>query len=256
MRRLDGAEPFSFSADAWLSDTLGKPVFKLAEGGEEPSQAQLEAQMEQLAAGRAAFFYAKVPTRQVGKATTLVRSGFAVVDTAITFAWRGSARDRPAAVTVTPAQPDQHGAVASIAGSAFRWSRFHLDPRISDEAANLVKRRWIENYLSGKRGAALYVAQADGAVAGFLAVLESQSHDRSAAIIDLIAVAPGLQGRGIGGALVDAFVAEWRGKVDELRVGTQAANIQSLRFYENAGFRIAETSFVLHAHTDEGRDAS
>jgi hypothetical protein len=31
-------------------------------------------------------------------------------------------------------------------------------------------------------------------------------------------------------------------------VGTQAANIPSLRLYESFGFRVCETAYVLHAH--------
>ena len=33
-----------------------------------------------------------------------------------------------------------------------------------------------------------------------------------------------------------------------LRVGTQVANVPSLRLYENCGFRVAESAYVLHGH--------
>ena len=33
-----------------------------------------------------------------------------------------------------------------------------------------------------------------------------------------------------------------------VRVGTQIANIPSLRLYESLGFRIADTHYVLHYH--------
>jgi hypothetical protein len=33
-----------------------------------------------------------------------------------------------------------------------------------------------------------------------------------------------------------------------MRVGTQIANIPSLRLYERLGFTMAESAYVLHAH--------
>jgi dTDP-4-amino-4,6-dideoxy-D-galactose acyltransferase len=252
MSEVTDAAASRFSSDAWLAETLALPVYKVAAVGAQTGDA-LRGELERLAAGGNAFFYAKVPTADVPASLALQHGGFGVVDTAVTFAWREQALGAPGSFDVSAVRPDQGEAVAAIAETCFVWSRFHLDPKIPRAAANRVKRCWIENYISGKRGAALYVATTGGAVAGFLAVIEAASEGRTVAAIDLIGVSAEHQHHGVGSALVHAFVRDWRERVSELRVGTQAANIRSLRFYERNGFRIAESSYVLHAHVRDGR---
>lgn len=245
---MSAAPPFS--SDLWLAETLGQPVYRLSASLEE---SRLRAEMDRLANGRSAFFYAKIPTADVAASLTLQRTGFSVVDTAITFRWCEGHRPAQSGVEVAPVSSAQGEAVAAIAATSFVWSRFHLDPKIPASAANLVKRRWIENYVTGKRGSGLYAATVKGEVAGFLAVLEADANHRKVAVIDLIGVSGAHQQHGVGTALVQAFVRDWRTRVSELRVGTQAANIRSLRFYESNGFRISDTSFVLHAHVRNGQ---
>lgn len=247
----DLSETKLFTADAWLSETMARPVFKW--NGMTPVSAEpLAAAMRQLAAGGDAFFFARTPTTPVETTRILNAAGFALIDTSITFAWTDERPWPATAVSVTAARADQHAAIADIAERSFKWSRFHLDPRVGLPLANFVKRRWIENYCLGRRGAALYAAEVGGTVAGFLAVVESAAGGQPAATIDLVAVSPEFQGQRVGAALVRSFVSDWRGRASQLRVGTQAANIASMRFYEGLGFRAAESNYVLHAHFRQG----
>lgn len=241
-----------FQKDVWLSDVLRQPVFRLAaQVGPEIEPCGVAAVVRELGGSGDAFFFAKLATSSVSACATLTNAGFYVVDTAITLAWKGGGTIDSADVEVGPMRPAQGDAVLDIAAKAFRWSRFHLDPRISTELANRIKREWMANYVSGARGSAVYTAEAGGRIAGFLAVIES-SHGAKAAVIDLLAVAPEFQGRGVGVALVRKFIEDWKDRASELKVGTQAANIRSLRLYENCGFRTAESAFVLHGHYREG----
>lgn len=208
--------------------------------------------MLQLAGGGDAFFFSRLPTAAVQGCVALTNAGFAVIDTGVTLAWAGSEEPARARVQVQVAGPEQHERILGIAATGFRWSRFHLDPRISTQLANRIKRRWIESYVQGKRGSLLYVAVIDGAPVGFLAVIEATVENRPAAIIDLLGVDPDHEGRGVGSALVHTFVSAWQSPGRELRVSTQAANIRSLGFYERQGFRIVETSYALHAHLRRG----
>ncbi len=237
-----------FAADTWLAETLARPVFKWTGCTEGVAEGRLAAEMVELANGGDAFFFARMPTTDVSQCAAFSRAGFSVVDTGITFAWAGEVEAPQSDISVGVVRPEQHAAVTEIAGRCFRWSRFHLDPRIPVGLANLVKRRWIESYCRGHRGTVLYVGSVDDRVAGFLAVLESSMENRPYAAIDLIGVSPEYQGRGVGTALVRRFVEDWRERAKELRVGTQAANVQSLRFYERNGFRAVGSSYVLHAH--------
>lgn len=249
MSMASGAAASPFASDPWLAETLGQPVYRLTSSA---GDARLYAEMCRLAEGDKAFFYAKIPTADVAASVALQSMGFAVVDTTITFTWREGGSVVQRGVEVAPVNSAQGETVAGIAETSFVWSRFHLDPKIAPAAANLVKRRWIENYVAGKRGSGLYAAKVNGEIAGFLAVLEATTNGRNVAVIDLIGVSSKHQQRGVGTALVQAFVRDWRTRASELRVGTQAANIRSLRFYESNGFRVADTGYVLHAHMRNG----
>lgn len=244
-----------FCPDVWLSQTVGHPCYRFVNNEAEDMDAgDLVAGMAGLSRGQRAFFYAKLDACRVATVTRLERSGFAVVDTNVTLAWGGS--PSPAVggrdISVTVAEPRLFGELQDIAAGCFRYSRFHLDPLFSNATADLLKRKWIENYCLGVRGSALYAATIDGTPAGFLAVLETEDRGRNAAI-DLVGVAPDFQGRGVGKALVAHFLEQWKSRADRLLVGTQVANVRSLAFYEQQGFRTAGSAYVLHAHFRDGK---
>src|SRR5205085_7742685 len=204
-----------------------------------------------------AFFYAKIPNRDVSAMTIATRAGFFVVDVNVTFNWDKAANGvfgnslGGNKMTIETASRDDTLAIEEIAGNCFTLSRFHLDPAIGLDRANEVKRQWARNACVG-RASIVYVARQQGHVTGFLAVLENKSSEREDAIIDLVGVDAAHQGRGVGRALSGMFVEQWQGRADRLRVGTQISNIPAMRLYESIGFRVAETSYVLHAHVKNG----
>jgi dTDP-4-amino-4,6-dideoxy-D-galactose acyltransferase len=217
--------------DDWLSDVLGIPSFSVDGGESEPAPA--------------GFYYAKVDVGDVSSVEKLTGRGFRVVDVNVVLT---RDPDRPAlepSLNVVAAEPEHADKVLEIAGNCFRFSRFHLDPRIGVDAANRVKREWARSHVEGRRGVGLLVALLDGEVAGFLAVLDAPP----ARVIDLIGVAPRAQGQGVGKALVAAFVELHGPGAGELRVGTQIANVPSLRLYAKTGFVATSSAYVLHLHT-------
>jgi GNAT superfamily N-acetyltransferase len=251
-------------ADAWLSEVMNRPVFRVDGSGD---TADLAAHT---GAHRGGFYFAKVATDSVEDVAQLARLGFSVVDTNVTFELtdnetqyvvdavalpRTSTRDmrKPVDAPRAPAaggdeldigevKPAETDAVLDIAGSAFRYSRFHLDPRIDNALAHTIKREWIRNYVLGKRGAGLLVARERGRPIGFLAHLVT----KGTAVIDLIAVATDAHGRGAGSALTAAFAGLYTGMPRV--VGTQIANVPSIRLYTRLGFALARSQYVLHAH--------
>lgn len=255
---MQKGEPHAASGlqdDAWLSAVCGYPCFRAAGDLARNPASAIAGALAALNGNGRAFAYAKLSTREVAACTRLVRSGFAVVDTAITLEWQRAA-DLPewdaGQTSVSCAGPGDAEAVGSIAATCFKVSRFHLDPLFPDSLAGKIKREWSINSCRGLRGAGVYVARIDGRIVGFLAVVLAGSEGAQTAVIDLIGVAPDHQGRGIGRGLVAAFIAEWSLLSKRLQVGTQAANIASLRFYEACGFRICQSNFVLHAHVQNG----
>lgn len=133
-------------------------------------------------------------------------------------------------------------AVGEIAASAFRFDRFHADPEISTDVADKIKKTWATNFFRGLRGERMIIATDGHRVVGFLQVI-----DRPAlSIIDLIAVAPGAQGRRFATAMIEDAIRS--GPRVAWRVGTQIANAASLRLYENLGFQVTSSQHVLHRH--------
>jgi ribosomal protein S18 acetylase RimI-like enzyme len=245
--------------DPWLAGILGHDVFRVAW---DPASADLSAAVEALRGvltgtrGHSAFYYAKVPCQAVDQVRVFACAGFFVVDVNLTFERPAdpdsSPQPRPG-IVVRDARPPDQAEILDVAGHCFRYSRFHLDPFFAREQADRIKREWVRNYLLGRRGERLLVAECDGIPVGFLAVLASEVKGRSCRVIDLIGVSASHQGRGVGRELVDHFRRFYAGKCDLLRVGTQVANIPSARLYERCGFHLAESAYVLHAHVQDGK---
>jgi len=79
-------------------------------------------------------------------------------------------------------------------------------------------------------------------------VIGGDDHGLRLKTIDLVAVAPSFQQKGVGRALVHFFLARYGSGCDRLQVGTQIANVASCRLYEASGMRIERAEYVLHMH--------
>jgi dTDP-4-amino-4,6-dideoxy-D-galactose acyltransferase len=234
-------------ADDWLSQALGMPAFAL--GLPVPAAPALAADFARLPGD--AFCFAKVPAEDRAALAALQTAGFRLIETQVTFERAADPAPAAPSVEVRGAELADRDAVLEIAGSCFRFSRFHQDPRIGVPTAHALKRAWMANCLDGKRGEEVLVALDQGRPVGFLAVLLA----KDAAVIDLIGVATQSQRSGIGASLVNAFSARWGARVPRLRVGTQAVNAASISLYERCGFRPVARTSVLHAHYRGGRPA-
>jgi GNAT superfamily N-acetyltransferase len=218
-------------ADEWLGAILGCPAFAVDGAAD--------------AVGlESAFLYAKVAADGPEDVAALEDVGFRVVDANVTLV-RDTEEQATVdvAIDVSPLRAGETDAVLDIAESCFRYSRFHLDPQLPSAVADRIKREWVASYVTGRRGVELLVARV-GVPIGFLAVLA----DGDARVIDLVGVAPDRQGAGAGAALVSAFVERHRRTAGTLRVGTQIANVPSLRLYSRFGFRVEQGRYVLHRH--------
>lgn len=254
--------------DVWLSEQLGRDAFRVVV---EPRVRTVEGEAKspvdpdvhflsscfpaRAAKDQPAFYYAKVSTQQVETVATLTTLGFQVVDVNITLSCAPQMITNPLCHTglvVREATTYDADAILAIAASCFRYSRFHLDPAVLMERANAIKRAWVQSYLDRCRGEQLLAAFVGDQAVGFLAVLETRVKGKLGRVIDLIGVDQLQQRCGVGKALVGAFLVDCTKRGVLAVVGTQAANVPSLRLYEAMGFRVCETTYVLHAHVGRG----
>jgi ribosomal protein S18 acetylase RimI-like enzyme len=226
--------------DPWLADILGTPAAHWSVADACP-RTPLPAAL--LAAP--AFITAKVPVaNQAAQHFFRRHGGFALVDIAVTFACpRDQLRGAAPTNTIRDAAPEDQAAVTELAARSFRHSRFHADPRIPTDLANRIKQAWAANFFRGRRGDRMVVAVVDNQVAGFLQLLV----DPPQLTIDLIAVGEAWQQRGIAGGMI-TYAARTTPDCTVLRVGTQLANIPSIRLYERLGFRLVAAQHVYHLH--------
>jgi len=242
--------------DNWLGSVLGRPTFKVVRSagteGSENDKTILPFLGSEPAAG---FYFAKIPTVDIAAVRQLCEFGFCVVDVSVTFERKPALREAGGSVAVRTVRSTDDNAIREIAETGFRYSRFHLDDRIPIVTANRLKREWMESYLQGKRGECLYVAELDDEPVAFLASLATEVQRQRCRVIDLIATHPNHRGKSAARSLVDRFIAD-SADYDLLRVGTQVANIPSIRLYESCGFRLTASEYVLHAHFGQATPTS
>ncbi|MEW6664760.1 MAG: GNAT family N-acetyltransferase [Thermodesulfobacteriota bacterium] len=190
------------------------------------------------------FAYSKVHVSDYLGARALADLKFRIVETNVTLEKPlGRKRGQTGSGEARLAVPGDREAVAGVAGRSFLYSRFHADPLIPAGMANEIKARWAENFFLGKRGDSMIVAGVGSRITGFLQLLHSERE----LVIDLIAVDPEFRKRGTARNMI-TFAANRLDGFDRMRVGTQVANIPSVRLYESLGFRVANATYVFHFH--------
>ena len=235
------------ASDPWLSDRFGYDVYRVT-----PVPGASAALVEHRASVPRAFYYVKIPVTATADVTSFSAVQFQVVETHVAF--RADPDDVESRSVSTGGRVtigefrDLHEDAAEIAAMCFRFSRFHLDPLVPDALAHAIKREWVRSYTRRERGDRLFIAARDGHAVGFLAALLADVRGEPCAVIDLMGVHPDAQGRGVGSLLIRAFAEAYRGTVTSLHVGTQAANIPSIRCYERMGFRMVSAAYTLHLH--------
>lgn len=180
----------------------------------------------------------RIPEAWHAERDALTAAGFRAIESLVTYERAGGAAP-PVPAAVRPARAADRDACMAIAARAFRSDRYHTDPAIDDGAADRLKARWVANAFAGRADGRL-VADEGGGPLGFALGIARDGW----ALLDLIAVAPEAQGRGLGAALLAGFIAHYADRAT--RAGTQAANRASCRMYERTGYQIVERAVTLH----------
>ena len=171
--------------------------------------------------------------------------GFRFVDVRLTFARRASRTGVPAprGGVVRPAREEDIPALQAIAQVSHHDSRFYFDGNFPEGRCDELYAVWIANACRG-RSEIVFVAEAEGQPVGYLALNRSDPDEGQ---IDLLAVHPTAQRRGLGRGLVTAAV-DWCAAhgLARLTVVTQGRNVRSQALYQRAGF--VTTGFQLWYH--------
>lgn len=232
--------PSRLTRDVWLGQRIGKQAWKL--DTDTLDSDLLASVLDEVGHGEA-FVYTKVATDQVSRVGMLEDYGFHVVDTSVTL-HRPTLSDLPSpSSAVRLAVGDDEQGVRQLAGRAFSQSRFHVDPLIPAGCADSLKSDWAGGFFSGERGDWMVVAGEVRSPVGFLQLLQRGD----CLVIDLVAVDEQARGRGLMGEML-GFAARSCEGIGQSEVGTQSANVRSLRAYERLGFRVLRTEYVLHWH--------
>jgi GNAT superfamily N-acetyltransferase len=240
--------PIALAPQPFEAEFVGGPVLRLSLGAPDavPAlRARLPALLDEARAEQVRLISCRLPVEWHEAGGVLTGAGFREIEHLHTFERSLSSSLPPGPDgRIAPTAPADHAACIEIGRNAFETDRFHADPLIPRAAADALKARWVRNDLNGRADAAL-VARDDGLVAGFNLLL--RQHDT--AVIDLIAVAAGHRGRGLGGALIAAALHHYAGRAARMRVGTQAANEASIALYRRFDFRPVKQEVTFHWHS-------
>jgi GNAT superfamily N-acetyltransferase len=225
--------------DAWLTSIMGKNVFNLNIGSIP------DLKISDLPRS-ASLVVAKIPVGDLRKYRVLQELKFLLIDTSIQLKKVIEERDTFASLKdITFASYSHEQQIAKIAGSSFKYDRFHSDPNIPNRIAKKIKSEWTRSFFRGSRGNWMVIAEVKGAVVGFLQILKVGNSEIA---IDLIAVKNSHRQNGLAEKMINFSIENCGMKGGNIFVGTQISNIPSLSLYEKMGFRINSAQHVFHLH--------
>lgn len=250
MTILNGISPFGKNShtipqlklDTWLSKILKKNVYSCDVNDALIQECDTISFLKQYE--KPLFVFSKVGSTRTRAMFFLERSGFYLVDANVQFKKDVlTHKETKMTCEVCFSSPEDENAVVNIAKHNFIYSRFHLDPFIAKEDADLIKMEWVRNFYLGYRGTSMIVARNRNSIMGFLQLIQNREN----LTIDLIAVDKSFQGKGVAKSMI--FFAEKNiANVKHIYVGTQISNIPSIRLYETLGFKLMTTGYVFHYH--------
>lgn len=197
--------------------------------------------------------------RDIHLVQALESCGFTTMDSITTLyreigpSGKGDNNNSQISMCIRPSTRDDVEVICLIAECAFRQGHFQNDTRIEPSCARRMYAQWAANSCNGRSDVVL-VAEQEGQpnrLCGFIACNLDEELvgviGKPHGIIDLVAVAPEMQGRGVGRELV-ATALDWFSiaGAQGVEVGTQLANLAAIRTYQSAGFSCVAFAHTLH----------
>lgn len=173
-------------------------------------------------------------------------AGFTFVDLALTAFARKLTHLPAPRITVRMAADEDAPDLERIAGHAFRFGRYHADPRFPKALADDRYQRWIRHALAAQSDQEfVFVSGPAGNPTGFIhATLQGSTIDLRLAAVDP-AQSPGI----LGPSLFTAVLVALRERgARSAKARLSAGNTGILSLYSSLGFLFPEAEAVLHLH--------
>ena len=225
------------SSDNWLSKIIGKPAYFLKAISENIKKKDLPKGKN--------FFWTKISVDDIKSLKQAQKLGFYVVDTNVQLSLSKIIFKKKNIKKVRFANANDELRVRKLAKNAFKYNRFNKDPKFSNYVASKIKEEWVGNFFLGKRGKWMIVSEKNSKINGFLQLIEK---NQNTIVIDLIAVDKKNKGKGLAKEMIAHAYTMCLKKKGFIEVGTQIANIPSIKLYLNLGFHINSAYYVLHMH--------
>ena len=132
-----------------------------------------------------------------------------------------------------------------IAGASFGQSRFYVDARFGRDRATAMFQIWLRKSFAGEPGAAVIVAEHEGAAVGFVTChLHKPPGEGN---IGLVGVAESARGLGCASGMIQQAGRWFAGQdVERLNVVTQGRNVAAQRLYQRNGFVTRSVELWFH----------
>ncbi len=134
--------------------------------------------------------------------------------------------------------------VISMAERSFSFERYHIDPRIDSQLANLRYGRWIRNSFYDSKQELLKVMLSDGHIVAFFVV---ENRNDSSVYWHLTAVNPDYQGKKLGYNIWMTMINYHKTiGMDSIFTTISARNTPVLNLYSKLNFRFTPPEMTFH----------
>ena len=225
----------SFEPLSWDSELFGFPI------GRVPEPAALDDAVSAADADGVRCLYLLCPADEDHALQAALDAGFRPYDVRVELE-RALEGTEPGGEEVREANAGDEAGLSRIAAERFTGTRFFADPHFPREACRELYVAWLRRGLTTAPERRTLVA---GDAEGFVTCRFDAASGTGT--IELIGVADGAAGRGLGAALLAGAHRAFAGAgLRRASVVTQARNVPALRLYERHGYLTSATAVWLH----------
>jgi GNAT superfamily N-acetyltransferase len=197
---------------------------------------------------------ARIDASDLRTAQALERVGCEIMDTAVTYAVDLNKTEIPVApesLTLRSVQPGDETPVSRLAAAAFHdyGGHYHADERLDPAKCDEVYESWAyRSCVSRQVADDVLLALRGSELLGFVTLRLNSAAEGQ---VPLYAVAPALQGQGIGRVLISAAMRWFKARgASRMVISTQMTNLASQKVWLRLGFEPREALLTFHKWFD------